>query len=156
MSARERSSIDITSLRPSSTGSQDVPDPLAGCRRPRSRALVASAVRENFKGSTASDDRDLIRNHVVRVEVQADQLAIELKAAKAPCDPRNAENDRLVLRIQWKKTSMKRRREIIVPASVSPHDRRLIRAETRATLVAAIARGRRWLAELIAGAVSRA
>src|SRR5438105_10797054 len=34
-------------------------------------ALVASAVREHFKGSTASDDRDLIRNHVVRVEVQA-------------------------------------------------------------------------------------
>jgi site-specific DNA recombinase len=117
-------------------------------------ALVASAVREHFKDSTASDDRDLIRNHVVRVEVQADQLAIELKAEKAPCDPRNAENDRFVLRIQWKKTSMKRRREIIVPASVSPHDRRPIRAETRATLVAAIARGRRWLAELIAGAVT--
>jgi site-specific DNA recombinase len=64
-------------------------------------ALVASAVREHFKDFTASDDRDLIRNHVVRVEVQADQLAIELKAEKAPCDPRNAENDRLVLRIQW-------------------------------------------------------
>jgi site-specific DNA recombinase len=114
-----------------------------------------SAVREHFKDSTASDDRDLIRNHVVRVEVQADQLAIELKAEKAPCDPRNvADNDRLVLRIPWTKMPMKRRREIIVPASVSPHDRRPIRAETRATLVAAIARGRRWLAELIAGAVT--
>src|SRR5207245_2271124 len=111
-------------------------------------------VREHFKDSTASDDRDLIRNHVVRVEVQADQLAIELKAEKAPCDPRNAENDRLVLRIPWKKTSMKRRREIIAPASVSPHDRRPIRAETRATLVAAIARGRRWLAEMVAGTVT--
>jgi site-specific DNA recombinase len=118
-------------------------------------AIVASAVREHFKDSTASDDRDLIRNHVVRVEVQADQLAIEFKAEKAPCDPRNAlHNDRLVLRIPWKKTSMKRRREIIVPVSVSPHDRRPIRAETRATLVAAIARGRRWLDEMIAGAVT--
>jgi site-specific DNA recombinase len=118
-------------------------------------ALVASAVREHFKDSTASDDRDLIRNHVVRVEVQADQLAIEFKAEKTPCDPRNAlHNDRLVLRIPWKKTSMKRRREIIVPVSVSPHDRRPIRAETRATLVAAIARGRRWLDEMIAGAVT--
>ncbi len=55
------------------------------------------------------------------------------------------DHDRLVLRVPWKKTPMKRRRDIIVPASVSPHDRRPIRAETRATLVASIARGRRWL-----------
>jgi site-specific DNA recombinase len=59
-----------------------------------------------------------------------------------------------VVRIPWKKTPMRRRREIIVPASVSPHDRRPIRAETRATLVAAIARGRRWLDEIVAGTVT--
>jgi hypothetical protein len=53
-----------------------------------------------------------------------------------------------------KKTPMKRRRDIIA-ASVSPHDRRPIRAETRATLVASIARGRRWLDdEIVAGTVS--
>ena len=45
-------------------------------------ALVASAVREHFKDSTESDDRDLIRSHVVRVDLRVDQLAIELKAAK--------------------------------------------------------------------------
>jgi hypothetical protein len=49
---------------------------------------------------------------------------------------------------------MKRRREIIVPASVSPHELRPIRAEIRATLVAAIARGRRWLDEIVAGTVT--
>ena len=49
---------------------------------------------------------------------------------------------------------MKRRREIIVPASASPADRRPIRAETRATLVASIARGRRWLDEIVAGTVT--
>jgi site-specific DNA recombinase len=38
--------------------------------------------------------------------------------------------------------------------SVSPHDRRPIRAETRATLVASIARGRRWLDEIVAGTVT--
>jgi site-specific DNA recombinase len=41
-----------------------------------------------------------------------------------------------------------------VPASLPPHDRRPIRAETRATLVAVIARGRRWLDEMIAGTVT--
>src|SRR5207245_11595609 len=102
-----------------------------------------------------SGGRDLIRNHVVRVEVHADQLAVELKAEKAPSDPPNAvDHDRLVLRVPWKKTPMKRRRDIILPASVSPHDRRPIRAETRATLVASIARGRRWLDEIVAGTVT--
>ena len=96
-----------------------------------------------------------MRNHVVRVDLQVDQLAIELKAAKASGNPRNAvDNDRLVLRIPWKKTPMKRRREIIVPVSASAHDLRPIRAETRATLVASIARGRRWLEEIIAGTVT--
>src|SRR6201993_5357266 len=67
-------------------------------------ALVACAVREHLGGSTESEDGDLIRSHVVRVEVQADQLAVEVKTEKAP----NAEeHDRLVLRVLWKKTPMK-------------------------------------------------
>jgi hypothetical protein len=49
---------------------------------------------------------------------------------------------------------MKRRRDIIVPTSASRHDRRPIRAETRSTLIASIARGRRWLDELITGTVT--
>jgi site-specific DNA recombinase len=49
---------------------------------------------------------------------------------------------------------MKRRRDIIAPASVSPHDSRPIRAETRATLLASIARGRRWRDEIVAGTVT--
>jgi site-specific DNA recombinase len=118
-------------------------------------ARVASAVREHFMESTESDDRELIRNHVVRIELQADQLAIELKTEEAPGSLRNAvDNDRPVLRIPWRKTPMKRRREIIVPISGSPHNLRPIRAETRSTLVAAIARGRRWLDELVAGTVT--
>src|SRR5262249_18512044 len=118
-------------------------------------ALVASAVREHFKDSTESDDRDLIRSHVVRVDLRVDQLAIELKVSpKASSNPRNAVDDRLVLRIPWKKTPMKRRREIIIPASASAHELRPIRAETRATLVASIARGRRWLDEIVSGTVT--
>src|SRR2546425_2911382 len=53
-------------------------------------ALVACAVREHLGDPTESEDRDLIRNHVVRVEVQADELAVELKAEKASSDPPNA------------------------------------------------------------------
>ena len=117
-------------------------------------ALVASAVRGHIEDSTERDDGDLIRNHVVRVEVQAGLLVVDLKP-QASSDPPNAvDNDRLVLRVPWKKTPMKRRREIMAPASVSAEDPRPIRAETRATLVASIARGRRWLEEIIAGTVT--
>jgi hypothetical protein len=40
----------------------------------------------------STDDRDLISTHVVRVEVQADQLAVELKAPKQG-QPRGRENE---------------------------------------------------------------
>jgi hypothetical protein len=117
-------------------------------------ALVASAVREHIEDSTERDDRDLIRNYVARVEIQASKLAVELKA-EASRDPASAmDQDRLVLRVPWTKTPMKRRREIMAPASETPQDRRPIRAETRAKLIASIARGRRWLDEITAGKVT--
>jgi hypothetical protein len=117
-------------------------------------AMVGSAVRDHLGDCTESADRDLIRNYVVRVEIQADQLVVELKAAASSDPPSAVDDERPVVRIPWKKMPMKRRREIIVPASASPHDPRPIRAETRATLVAAIARGRRWLNEIVAGTVT--
>src|SRR6266571_6877439 len=46
-------------------------------------ALVGSAVRVHLEDSTQSADRDLIRDHVVRVEIKADQLVVELKAASS-------------------------------------------------------------------------
>jgi site-specific DNA recombinase len=73
----------------------------------------------------------------------------------APLDPRSEQDaDRPVLSIPWRKTPSKRRREIIVPKSAVPQDPRPIRAETRAKLVASIARGRRWLDEIAAGTVT--
>ena len=55
-----------------------------------------------------------------------------------------------MLRVPWHKTPLKRRRKILVPASVPTQDARPIRSENRALLIASIARGRRWLNELIA------
>jgi site-specific DNA recombinase len=126
-------------------------------------ALVGRALREHFEDSTPTDDRDLISTHVVRVEVQSDQLAVELKAPKhrqargrgtgSPLDHEASEQDveNTVLHIPWRKTLSKRRREIIVPRSAAPQDARPIRAETRAKFIASIARGRRWLDEIVIG-----
>jgi len=89
-------------------------------------ALVCQAVRERFKGLAPAEDKDLIRTHVLRVDVQADHLVIELKAAKReppssrehgkpPRREGRLEADHIVFRVPWKKPPSKRGREIIVP-----------------------------------------
>ena len=155
-------------------------------------AVVLQAVRNHLKASVRIDDRDLISTHLVRVEVHADHLAIELKAptqrhvqadgrepqptsmskprsTTAPkSDGRPARNgphgkeehaddiEHAVILVPWQKNPSKRRREIIVPTSASPRDLRPMRAETRAALVTSIARGRRWLDEILTGKVTSA
>ena len=54
-----------------------------------------------------------------------------------------------VLSVPWQKVASTRRREILIPEGTSPQQVRRIRSENRATLVASIARSRRWLNELI-------
>jgi site-specific DNA recombinase len=108
----------------------------------------------------------LISAHVARIDVKPDHLAIQL-SDKSGRD--STQQDRRhsveqdggvhrgphVLVIPWKKAPSKRPREIILPASTSSRsDPRPIRAETRAKLVTAIAKGRYWLDELIAGMVT--
>jgi site-specific DNA recombinase len=101
-------------------------------------ALVIQSVRDHLKPSEPMDDRSLVQSHVARVEVQPDKLAIELLEPPS------------TLEIPWQKRPARRRRELLLPERIRPEQARPIRSETRARLVAAIARGRRWLAELIA------
>jgi site-specific DNA recombinase len=56
-------------------------------------ALVGQAVRKRLGDPASGSDRDLISSHVVRVEVQADQLAVKL----------NRSNSRL--NSSWRSTS---------------------------------------------------
>jgi DNA invertase Pin-like site-specific DNA recombinase len=111
-------------------------------------ALVAKSVRAHLKLADPIDDRALINSNVARVEVQPDQLVIQLAPAQK-IDRQSKKGDG-TLRVPWHKIPSKRRREILIPESGPVHDARPIRSETRATLVASIARGRRWLGELIA------
>jgi DNA invertase Pin-like site-specific DNA recombinase len=110
-------------------------------------ALVIGSVRNHVKPPAAIDDRGLVDTHVARVEVHPEQLVIQV----AQAEKTNRKGTRAVrtLRVPWHKTPSKRRREILLPAAFDPVHARPIRAETRATLVASIARGRRWLEELV-------
>jgi DNA invertase Pin-like site-specific DNA recombinase len=111
-------------------------------------ALVTSSVREHLKPSAPLDARSLVNAHIVRVEVQREQLIIQL--ARTPQAEGQGAEATDVMRVPWRKTPSRRRREILLPGPNPPQDTRPIRSETRATLVASIARGRRWLNELIA------
>ena len=115
--------------------------------------LVTRSVRDHLNQSAEIEDAVLINTHVARIEVQSDQLVIELADAKGICSKRS--RGRKVL-VSWRKSPSRRRREILVPASMSAQDARAIRSENRALLIASIARGRRWLNELIADPTANA
>ena len=107
---------------------------------------IIRSVREHLKLSEEMDERSVITAHVARVEVQASQLLVKL-IPRQGSDGKSA--GRVApLRISWKKVPPTRRREILLPAGSETQHARPIRSETRATLVASIARGRRWLDEL--------
>jgi site-specific DNA recombinase len=114
-------------------------------------ALIIKSVREHLNLDEQVDDRTVVAHHIARVDVQPQQLVIRLAHSGTDC-PTPEVAGRLL--IGWHKTAVKRRREILVPEGASPNLVRPIRSENRATLVASIARGRRWLQELIADATA--
>jgi hypothetical protein len=120
---------------------------------PEVEALVVDAVRKRLKEPTATTDHKLISENVGRVEIHASQIVI--KVARKGDRKSNRKTDNAVLYSPWKKSQMKRRREIIAPASAG-QDIRPIRSETRLALVTAVAYGRRWLDEIVMGNVADA
>ena len=111
-----------------------------------------TSVREHVKPAPPMDDRSLVDTHVVRVEVEPGRLVIHL----AQPGKSNRQQSDCILHVPWHKTLSVRHREILLPESIPPERVRPIRSETRATVVASIARGRRWLDELIDDATASA
>ena len=58
-----------------------------------------------------------------------------------------------VIAIPWSPQTFRRKREVIQPSSESANGARPIRAEARTKLLSAVAKGRRWLDEIISGKV---
>jgi site-specific DNA recombinase len=117
-------------------------------------ALVAKSVRGHLNLSAEIEDAVLVQTHVIRVEIQSDQLVIEFASAQGV--DRRRKQSRNVIQVPWRKTPPTRHREILVPVTAQPESTRPMRSENRALLVASIARGRRWLDELIASPDARA
>jgi DNA-binding PadR family transcriptional regulator len=109
--------------------------------------LVIQSVRDHVKPPEDIDDRGLVQACVARVEIRRDQLIVELNQTEAANG--SQPEDTNTLHIPWSKTLPTRRCEILLPADPSRQHRRPIRSDTRGTVIAAIAQGRRWLKELI-------
>ncbi len=94
----------------------------------------------------ASDaSRDMIRLAVSRIDVRGDHLLLVLTDAAAEIA------DQPTLSIPWAPRPKKPKRELIVPANSTTTNLRPMHAERRAKQLRAIAKGRKWLKELIEG-----
>jgi DNA invertase Pin-like site-specific DNA recombinase len=115
-------------------------------------ALISDALRKHLGAHADSEDAALVRAHVVRVEVQSDRLIVDL--TKVTSTDRKKKDRLERIEVPWRKMPMARRREILVPAAMASQTVRPIRSENRALLITSIARGRRWLDELISNSTA--
>jgi site-specific DNA recombinase len=111
-------------------------------------------IAEQNSGASDRDDpiklgHDVLATLVSRIEIQRTQLVISLK-------PTDRSTEAATLSIPWQKPPSKRFRKILLGHGARREDIRPVRAERRLRLITAIARGRRWLDEIVNGAVTDA
>jgi site-specific DNA recombinase len=109
--------------------------------------LADSKFEEGNDDKQTGFDRATLATLISRIEVQKNQLVISVKPATDSAQPE-------VLSIPWQKPPPKRFRKILVPHGAVRENIRPDRAERRLRLISAIARGRRWLDEIIAGSIT--
>ena len=97
-------------------------------------------------------DRETFAQLVAEIVVHTDRLVVRLKSDQA--DEESDRSDDQSLTIPWQKPPSKRARRILLPHGVSRNDARPEQFERRARLVSAIAKGRRWLDDVISGRVT--
>jgi hypothetical protein len=93
-------------------------------------------------------DRGALAKLIAGIVVHKDRLVVRLKSDNA-----DEASDRS-LSIPWQKPPSKRSREILLPHNSSRSIVRPEQFERRARLVSAIARGRRWLDDVVSGRVT--
>jgi site-specific DNA recombinase len=112
--------------------------------------LIAQKEKPAFSLTHVRDGKAALEQ-VVRIDVHEDRLAVRLKSAGE--ETTNSTDDQL-LSIPWQKPPSRRSRQILLPHGIPKTEIRPTRIERRARLVSAIARGRRWLDEIVSGSVT--
>jgi site-specific DNA recombinase len=109
--------------------------------------LIAQKEKPTFSLTRVSDGKAALAQ-VARIDVQVDCLTVRLKSPG-----HEAVDDHLLL-IPWQKPPSRRSRQILIPHGIPKSEIRPTPIERRARLVSAIARGRRWLDEIVSGSVT--
>jgi DNA invertase Pin-like site-specific DNA recombinase len=117
---------------------------------PEIETAVIAALREKYgEPATSGDhsaeisDAQLINDRATKIVVHPNHVDVLTR------DTENARPE--TIEVRWSRTPSVRKREIIFPHTHAAA--RPIRAEPRARLIEAIAKGRRWLDELVTGKV---
>ena len=97
-------------------------------------------------------DHKTMLDHVTRIDVHEDRITVQLRSDDA--DETSDSSDDHSLSIPWQKPPSKRARQILLPHGLTRREVRPERTERRARLVNAIARGRRWLDEIVSGLIT--
>jgi DNA invertase Pin-like site-specific DNA recombinase len=116
-----------------------------------SEHLVAQHGQPSSNSAPADDRGVMIAEQVVRIDVQKDRLIVRFKSASTE---ESHSTDGQLLSIPWLKPPSRKSRQILIPLGVSRNEVRPTRIERRARLVNAIARGRRWLDEIVSGSAA--
>jgi site-specific DNA recombinase len=98
-------------------------------------------------------DREALAQLVAGIVVHRDKLVVRFKSDHTDDAPDRAD-DHSSLTIAWHKPPSKRSRRILLPHNASRSDVRPEQFERRARLVSTIARGRRWLDDVLSGRVT--
>jgi site-specific DNA recombinase len=112
--------------------------------------LIAQKEKPAFRLSHVRDGKAALEQ-VARIVVHEDRLAVRLKSAD---EETSDAADEHLLSIPWQKPPSRKSRQILIPHGIPKSEIRPTRIERRARLVSAIARGRRWLDEIVSGAVT--
>jgi len=94
----------------------------------------------------------VLLEQIARIDVCKDRLAIRFKSKDA--DEAFDSSDDHTISIPWQKPASRKSRQILVPRGIPKNEVRPTRIERRARLVSAIARGRRWLDEIVSGSIT--
>src|SRR4030081_3682084 len=125
----------------------DIEDTVVKCLKEH----LAARQDKSTTSAVCLGDRDDLAQLIAGVVVHRDRLIVQPKSDNADQGSDSPDGS---LTIPWRKPPSRRSRRILLPHNASRNDVRPEQFERRARLVSAIARGRRWLDDVVSGRVT--
>jgi site-specific DNA recombinase len=116
-------------------------------------AHLAAKQERSTSSAVQLRDREALAQLVAGIVVHRDKLVVRFKPDQTDEEP-DRTDDQSSLTIAWHKPPSKRSRRMLLPHNASRSDVQPEQFERRARLVSTIAKGRRWLDDVVSGRVT--